>query len=213
MMWKDGRTCPKCGTLILYSEKTAYYHAKKRNTTCMKCRPTWNKGKKGLQVPWNKGKVGVYSETTIERLRVAAKHSMNESTKKKISLALIGRPAHNRGLPVSDETKRKVRLGVIKTLKERYGESIFPLYNPFACKRIDEYGKQYGYKFQHALNGGEFHIKELGYFVDGYDKNNNVVIEYYEKHHNKPKVKMRDEIRKQEIINHLKCEFIELREE
>jgi hypothetical protein len=39
----------------------------------------------------------------------------------------------------------------------------FPNFNPQACKIIEEYGKMNGYNFQHALNGGEFHIKELGY--------------------------------------------------
>lgn len=81
-------------------------------------------------------------------------------------------------------------------------------FNPVACQRIDEYGKKHGFNFQHALNGGE--IAVIGYSVDGYDKDKNVVIEYYEKHHRR-KIE-RDEHRKQEIINHLGCKFIELKE-
>jgi hypothetical protein len=84
----------------------------------------------------------------------------------------------------------------------------FPNFNPQACKIIEEYGKMNGYNFQHALNGGEFHIKELGYWIDGYDINKNVVIEYYEKHHLTPKWKEKDKKRMKNIIETLKCKFI-----
>ena len=60
-------------------------------------------------------------------------------------------------------------------------------------------------------NGGEFHIKEMGYWVDGYDSDKNVVVEYYEKAHKR--TTERDARRKQEIVDHLGCEFIEIWEE
>ena len=63
---------------------------------------------------------------------------------------------------------------------------------------------------QHAENGGEYHIKELGYWVDGYSEEKNIVIEYYESFHEKQKE--RDERRKQEIIEFLGCKFIEIKE-
>ena len=83
-----------------------------------------------------------------------------------------------------------------------------PNFNPIACQRIDEYGKQHKYHFQHAQNGGE--VRMIGYSLDGYDKEKNVVIEYYENHHRRQVKK--DEHRKQEIINYLGCKFIELKE-
>ncbi len=52
----------------------------------------WNKGKKGLQVPWNKGKT----------------HS--EESRKKISLAKIGKPSHNKGKRMSEESRKKMSL-------------------------------------------------------------------------------------------------------
>lgn len=67
-------------------------------------------------------------------------------------------------------------------------------------------------KNQNAMNGGEYHIKELGYFVDGYDKEKNVVIEYYEMWHHKFKNALKDERRKKNIINYIGCKFIELKE-
>jgi hypothetical protein len=62
--------------------------------------------------------------------------------------------------------------------------------------------------FQHALNGGEYHIKELGYWIDGYDKHQNVVIEYDEYNHWHRKNRIKDENRRKEIIDFLKCKFI-----
>ena len=62
----------------------------------------------------------------------------------------------------------------------------------------------------HAENGGEYYIKELGYWVDGYSPNKNIVIEYYEKYHKQQKE--RDRQRKEEIIKLLNCEFIEINE-
>lgn len=88
------------------------------------------------------------------------------------------------------------------------GNQVIPSYNPKACKIIDEYGKENGYNFQHAMNGGEYHIKELGYFVDVYDKNKNTLLEYQEKKHIYTIEK--DLKRKKQIINFLKCKFIEI---
>jgi hypothetical protein len=85
-------------------------------------------------------------------------------------------------------------------------------YNPKACDAIDEYGKLHGYNFQHAMNGGEFYIKELGYSVDGYDKEKNIVIEYYEKYHTRPKQIKKDLERQKLITEFLKCQFIILNE-
>ena len=62
----------------------------------------------------------------------------------------------------------------------------------------------------HAENGGEFFIKELGYWVDAYDIDKNIVVEFNEKHHKYQKNK--DENRRNEIIDFLKCKFIILNE-
>ena len=96
----------------------------------------------------------------------------------------------------------------IQKIRERKLGRVTPAFNPVACKIIDKYGKKHGYKFQHALNGGEFRV--IGYSVDGYDKKKNVVIEYYEKRH--LKTRSRDAYRKRNIIKHLGCKFIELKE-
>jgi hypothetical protein len=116
----------------------------------------------------------------------------------------------NVGRVHSDETKEKI------SLKHRLNRSMliqntiqFPNFNPEACLIIENYGKENGFNFQHALNGGEFYIKELGYWVDGYDREKNVVIEYYEKDHlSSSKRIQKDEFRRKKIMETLNCEFI-----
>lgn len=130
-------------------------------------------------------------------------HHHSEETRTKISNS-------NKKIFGSVEMRKTIRLRRIAEMQRDIfnGNQIIPSYNPIACKLMDEYGNKNGYKFQHAMNGGEHHIKELGYFVDGYDKNKNTVLEYQEKKHNNMVEK--DLKRKNEIIDFLKCEFIEM---
>ena len=116
------------------------------------------------------------------------------------------------------------RLNRIEDIKRKNGKAS-PNYNQNACEIIELYGILNGYNFIHAetpskkevkteliIRGenGECHIPELGYWVDGYDPEKNIVIEFYEKAHNKRKEK--DEQRQKEITEHLGCEFIILKE-
>jgi hypothetical protein len=99
-------------------------------------------------------------------------------------------------------------LKTIKRLEENKlnGYQLIPNFNIVVCEKLDNLSLSNNINIQHAMNGGEFYIKELGYWVDGYDKENNVVYEYYEKSHSR--TIERDERRKNEIIELLKCEFI-----
>jgi hypothetical protein len=111
----------------------------------------------------------------------------------------------------SIETKRKQRISTLKHLESKIGNQIVPRYNKNAISIIENYGKKYGYNFIHAENGGEFYIKELGYFLDAYDPIKNVVLEIDENRHNNPKYLKKDKIRQIEIKNHLKCKFIRIK--
>ena len=116
-----------------------------------------------------------------------------------------------------NENRRKVRLATIRNINERIerGVQIQPNYNKNAIDIIERYGTDNGYTFQHAENGGEFYIKELGYWVDGYDIEKNVVIEIDEKHHFDTNGELceRDIIRQSEIVEKLKCTFIRIKYE
>jgi predicted DNA-binding protein YlxM (UPF0122 family) len=106
---------------------------------------------------------------------------------------------------------KKQRKIAIQRIKDREGQ-VYPNYNPEACKLIEEYGEEHGYNFQHAENGGEYHIEELGYWVDGYDPEENVVIEVDEQHHFNENGQLceKDKRRQREIEEHLDCKFVRL---
>lgn len=107
----------------------------------------------------------------------------------------------------SVETKRKMRISALKYLKELNGQ-IVPRYNKNSIKLIEEFGKKHGYKFRHAENGGEFYLKELGYWLDAYDEKNNVVLEIYERgHYRNGKLCPKDIQREKEIKKFLGCKF------
>ena len=116
------------------------------------------------------------------------------------------------GVTVSDETRKKIRISYIKDMQNKHGQ-IFPNYNKNACKLIKEYGKKFGYNFQHAENGREYFINELGYWVDGYDKVKNVVIEVDEKAHFDSDFNLieNDLRRQKEIEDLLGCKFIRIK--
>jgi hypothetical protein len=107
------------------------------------------------------------------------------------------------GHETSIETRRKIA----KTVREFRLGKVTPCYNPNACILIEEYGKKHGFNFQHAENGGE--VRVIGYSLDGYDKEKNVVIEVDEPSH-RWKVEY-DARRQKEIEEHLGCKFIRLK--
>lgn len=212
------RKCPNCGCELHYCNKYKLAYAIKNNSKCNHCatngknNPMYgkhrseetrqkqsrsvsgkNNSRYGIPVrangvpPWNKGKTNCFSKDALEKIGSGwrGKH----------------RP------PFSKEWKRKIRLARLKDLEKEFGY-VYPNYNEGSISILEAYGQKNGYNFQHAQNGGEVFIKELGYWVDGYDRDKNVVIEYYEKKH--LQMKDRDEQRKQEIINFLGCKFIEV---
>jgi len=111
------------------------------------------------------------------------------------------------------EVRRKLRLYAIKRAKELGGQ-ICPRYNPKACAHFDLLMSKTDTHIQHAQNGGEFYIKELGYFLDGYDRENNIAYEWDEDHHFDVKGKLlkKDIRRQKEIEKLLNCTFIRIKQ-
>lgn len=112
-----------------------------------------------------------------------------------------------KGKKHSDVSKSKMRLSRIKWIEDtkNNGNPIYPCYNKSSIKILEEYSTLNNLNIQHAENGGEFFIKELGYWLDGYDIDKNIVVEFNEKHH---KYKLDRDIKRRNIImKFLKCEF------
>lgn len=211
---------------------------KKKISKSLKGREVWNKDLKNiysddtLQKMKRSGGKHFKGKTYDEMYGEDKSLSMREKSANRMQKSMKGRQPWNNGLktgPLSEEHKNKIsksntgkkrspecikniRIAVINRIRSRHGQCV-PNYNPEACKLIDEYGRNNNYKFQHAENGGEFHIKELGYWVDGYDKDNNVVIEVDESFHFdiNGNLSERDVIREKEITNFLDCKFIRLK--
>lgn len=108
----------------------------------------------------------------------------------------------------SEETKRKIRQSTVKYLVNVVGSR--PRYNKSAICILEQIAKEHGWNIQHAENGGEFYTG-IGYFVDAYDKEKNIVLEYDEKHHYEDVenniLKEKDLKRQNEIIEYLHCEY------
>lgn len=221
------RTCPSCKNKIIYSDTRAFQLATKENRICHKC-AMLKAGKEGKLSYW---KNHSFSDIHRDNIRKNGKNQFTGTPIYDVWLEKYGKKEADRRENIRRQKLSNIRKG--KTYSEIYGveaakikrinminkinknknsgNQISPWYNSNACKIIEEYGKTNGYNFQHAENGGEFHIKNLGYFVDGYDKDKNIVIEYYESHHYKNgKLKEKEILREKEIIQFLNCRFIRI---
>jgi hypothetical protein len=110
------------------------------------------------------------------------------------------------------ETIRKMRISTLEYIHDNKGQ-VCPRYNKNSIEIIEKFGKEKGYNFLHAENGGEYYIKELGYYLDAYDPHKNVVLEIDEKQHfdaNGSLLK-KDIIRQKEIESFLNCEFYRIK--
>ena len=114
--------------------------------------------------------------------------------------------------PPDESTRLKLRLKFIEKLN-RINKNFHPPYSSSGCEYFNKLMVEKGIHIQHAENGGEFHIKELGYWVDGYDAKNNTVYEWDDPHHFlNGELKEKDKIRQKEIEDFLKCKFIRIKQ-
>jgi len=98
------------------------------------------------------------------------------------------------GKTLSNETKRKLRLLTIS--QHRQNGVSFPSVDAGATEYFDNMNLHNGFHIQHP----NVEIIELGYFVDGYDKELHAIFEYDTKSHNSGRYKKKDLERQQEII-------------
>lgn len=83
-------------------------------------------------------------------------------------------------------------------------------YNKSSISILETIAKEHGWNIQHAENGGEFYTG-IGYWLDAYDKEKNIALEYDElKHYSDVENNIlteKDLERQTNIINHLHCEY------
>ena len=174
--------------------------------------PVWNKGGGNYtpemrermseshlgQTPWNKGR-----SLTEEHRR-----KLSESHKGQISACGM------RGKKHSPETLRKMRVARLKAISSAQGVRLRPAYNTTACKFFAWFDHEYNTVGQYATNGGEYLIKELGYFVDYFNPGMKLIIEWDEEHHYRNgELQEKDIQRQEEIMRHFpEYELLRIRE-
>lgn len=200
------RSCPKCNKEISYKNKLSYDISVLKNTKCHICRSeskiTHEKSLTNIiyledKKYWYKNCVTCNQKTYYKNYR----SFVNSINKNKVCIKCV-----QIGKKVSEKTKEKQRISQLGKCKG------FVRYNKEACDYFNKLNKQNDWKLQHALNGGE--IRVIGYSLDAYDKERNIVIEYDEPAHynNIGQLKQKDVLRQQRITTHLGCKFFRYNE-
>jgi hypothetical protein len=169
----------------------------------------------------------VISNETREKIRIDHTGKIHsEECKQKISAALLGRfksPIHRQrigkskiGKPRSAETKRKLRLANLgkhpsaETKKKLRLSTIAYIEQHGGVRPCMGSNEQELLDRQEHIDGvriiRQYPIKALGYIVDGYCPETNMVYEVYEKYHDSQVQK--DLGRETEICNFLSCDFM-----
>jgi NUMOD3 motif len=102
----------------------------------------------------------------------------------------------------SEEVKKKLRKYCLEriSLTGKFGG-----FNKIACKFFDVLNEKMNWNGKHALNEGEHEI--IGYSLDYFNRDLNLIIEWDEPYHNKPETKQKDLIRQKNLLNELNCQF------
>lgn len=123
-------------------------------------------------------------------------------TIQKMRLIKIGKNNPLFGKNLSNEHRRKIRIAIIKHIEKTGFIRCFIGKNEKII--LDEQEKINNCKIIR-----QYHIKELGYVVDGYCQETNMVYEIYEPFHYCNKEKTEKDLKRQkEIQNFLNCNFI-----
>lgn len=239
---KYNKPCSICNVVIQYESRIKYEEALKLDSRCYRCcsvgrnitDDTKVKISKTLKEKYKNEDLvanisGAHShESRIKMGKTKTNVPLSDEHKNKISKGVLNSEKHKMAMKckirskkisnyqknriVSEETKKLQRLNTIKRITLLFGGEFHPSFNKKACEYFNLLMLETNTHIQHALNGGEYHIEELGYWVDGYDKVNNIVYEFDEKHHfnEDGNLKLKDIQRQKLITEHLKCKFIRI---
>jgi transposase len=192
--------CMTCG-----KEKRVYpsnFKDRKYGFFCSdKCKGVWIRNKYiGEKNPrWNGGLTKIYCNQCgkiIKRYKSRIDNYKQQFCNNEC-LAL-----YRKGKKLSKETIKKLRLIHLKRIKEQIDEGgqMIPFYNSKACKFFEHFDEVLNTQGQYAINGGEYYIKELGYWVDYINSDWKIIIEWDEESHYKNgELKEKDVRREREI--------------
>ena len=125
-----------------------------------------------------------------------------------MSISRRGEKNHRFGKCPKKETVKKIRLAHIEYIKKNYG-IVFPNFNKQACEFFKAFDEKYNTKGNYAVyGGGEYYIESLGYWVDYFNPDLKLIMEYDERKHynNKGNLKPKD-VRRQIEIQALYSDF------
>jgi|APSaa5957512535_1039671.scaffolds.fasta_scaffold135387_2 hypothetical protein len=204
------KNCPECNKEQIYKYKETWKTAVKKNSKCNTCcrlgelHPNYS----GRTEPKDCIDCGTKIDFRSTRCRSCKQKAQ---IKENGLIPAFVNSSRNTGKKHTKETLKQMSKSAIK----RGANFNAVNYNKSSIPIIEKFGKDNGYNFQHAENGGEYKVRlDSGreYWVDGYDKENNVVVEFIENSnwHNSPSKKIYHKLRKQEIKDKLGCKYYEL---
>jgi hypothetical protein len=226
--WK--RSCPMCRKEIYHTRKSVRDSSEKDGKLCFSCVAVRRNKTEGYTNPFSVMKffrTGISNGMYGKAHKDIAKKKMKEKASGRWTLEwFTSRYGEEKGTELYNKKRKQSSVANIgnsrglgykhteeQKTKFRIARQIHPAaFNLKGCYFIDEYNKSNGYNFIHALNGGE--RKFIGYSVDGYDAEKNVVFEYDERKHFdiEGNLRKKDIERMDRIKKHLGCRFIRYNE-
>ena len=227
--WK--KNCPKCGREQFYSLKKNFNKAIRLNKICRVCmfsskeykEKHSNNTTKMWKDPEKRELIKTRRNLLIENWMLSALPTFNSVEYKKKQCKIQKEYLASHPEKITEDRESIKQLWTDKSsvyYSEKFRENlrnarieqikklgvITSNYNPIACEYFNKLNEKFGWKLQHALNGGE--IKVCGYFLDAYDKEKNIIVEYDERHHYKfgRKLRKKDIVRQERLIQKLQPE-------
>jgi len=187
--------------LQYYKRKDVRDRAIKINTRCNKCKIFTDAhrkklGERAAERKYSQDVVQKRLNTLKNRFPGGYKHT--EEVKQKISEHMkINNPMFN------DEIKSRVKNSLFKNYGGWFPTNKGVSYNKTACKLFEEINNKLGWNGLHAENGGE--VAVMGFYLDYYEPNKNIVIEFDESYHKKPHRAKLDSIKDEVLTKELNC--------
>lgn len=180
------RNCPKCGRIIYFCNKYRLKDSVEKNRECNSC------SKIGSKNPFYKK---VYTPEERKRYGQFVKNSLKYQEFHK-----SGRSAEiSRNLVINRILKYGIPIGV----------------NKKSCEFFNFLNQKMNWNGKHAFNNDtKMEHKELGYLIDYYEPNLNIIVEWDEERHyyKNGELKDKDIKRQNNLKNHLNCQFYRIRE-